>query len=83
MIENAIFYQYAGPRPTWAWTRVSTVSPLVSSDNGIYSWQIPASALGAGRSTTEKVVFNGGNNGGSPPDYFAPTITVTQVSLCA
>jgi hypothetical protein len=83
LIENANFYQYAGPRPTWNWTRVTAVSPLVSSDNGIYSWQIPASALGAGRSTTQKVVFNGGYNGGSPPDYYASTIAVTQVSLCA
>jgi len=57
-------------------------SPLGSSDNGIYAWQIPASALGSGRSTTEKVVFNGGNNGGSPADYFTPVITVNQTSTC-
>jgi hypothetical protein len=80
LIENGLFYQYVGPG--WNWSQVTSVSPLVSSTNGVYAWQIPASALGTGRATTEKLVFNGGNLSGNPPDYTTAPLTVTQTSSC-
>jgi hypothetical protein len=80
MIENGILYHYVGPG--FAWSAVTSVSPLLSSDNGIYAWQVPVSAL-SGATTTQKVLFNGGNNGGNPADYFTSILTVTQTSSCA
>ncbi|WP_437815298.1 spherulation-specific family 4 protein [Sorangium sp. So ce1078] len=74
MIENGALYRYVGPG--WAWVQVSGVSPLVSTTDDVYVWEVPVSAL-AGAATTQVVVFQGGS-----PDAYSATITVSQSTGC-
>ncbi|WP_437945100.1 spherulation-specific family 4 protein [Sorangium sp. So ce296] len=74
MIENGALYRYVGPG--WAWVQVSGVSPLVSTTDDVYVWEVPLSAL-VGAATTQVLVFQGGS-----PDAYSATLTVSQSTGC-
>ncbi|MFG1710921.1 spherulation-specific family 4 protein [Nonomuraea sp. M3C6] len=72
MIEDAGLFRYVGP--SWNWSSVSGVSPLVSTTGGLYRWSVPTSAF-TGAGATHAVVFNGT---GDSPDAYTSVITVTR-----
>jgi hypothetical protein len=76
MIENSLFYRYSGTGE-WNWGNpIAGVSPLVSSTNDVYKWQVPTSAF-SGAATTNVVVFEN-----YAPEYSAPTLTINQTTSC-
>ncbi|WP_104985553.1 fibronectin type III domain-containing protein [Sorangium cellulosum] len=74
LIENGWLYRHTGPG--WAWVLVSGVSPLVSTTEDVYVWEVPISAF-TGAATTQVVVFQGGS-----PDAYSETLTVTLSTGC-
>ncbi|WP_432989299.1 spherulation-specific family 4 protein [Dactylosporangium sp. CA-233914] len=68
LIENGWFYRHTGTG--WSWAPVDGPSPLVSSADGHYVWQIPATMA----PTPHRVVFHGS---GSSPEYTTAVVNVT------
>lgn len=69
MIENSWLYKHVGDG--WNWSQVSSVSPLTSSVDGVFTWTVPTAVLGTGVSTVN-AIFNGT---GSSPDAYSTTVT--------
>ncbi|MFC0527742.1 spherulation-specific family 4 protein [Phytohabitans kaempferiae] len=67
LIENGWFYRHTGTG--WSWTPVDGPSPLVSSVDGRYAWEIPVALAPA----PHRVVFHGA---GSSPEYYSPVVDV-------
>ncbi|MFF5224964.1 spherulation-specific family 4 protein [Dactylosporangium sp. NPDC000521] len=67
LIENGWFYRHTGTG--WSWEPVDGPSPLVSSADGHYVWQIPAAMAAA----PHRVVFHGS---GSSPEYTTAVVNV-------
>lgn len=74
MIENNFLYRYTGPG--WNWTQVTGVSPLVSTTDDTYVWQVPKSAF-TNAATTQVLVFQAAS-----PDAYSSTVTVNQTASC-
>jgi hypothetical protein len=68
LIENGWFYRHIGTG--WNWEPVDGPSPLTSSTDGRYVWQIPAAMAPA----PHRVVFHGA---GSSPEYTTTIVNVT------
>lgn len=72
LIENGWLYRHTGTG--WNWLPVEGPSPLVSSDDGLFVWQVPNSVLGE-PVREHRAVFHGA---GSSPDAFSAVIIVRE-----
>lgn len=77
LIEEATLFQHTGGG--WSWSPVAGPDPLISVDQGTYTWQIPVSALGSGAADPQVIVFH---SSGTSPEAYSQPVTVTGTTAC-